>query len=43
MQAVDLWNGNDSSDPAWHDRAGVWTILVEREMSARLVVVVDIC
>jgi hypothetical protein len=29
MQAIDLREGNDASDPVWHDRARVWTILVE--------------
>jgi len=29
MQATDLWNGDDSSEPEWHDRARVWAILVE--------------
>jgi hypothetical protein len=29
MQANDLRKGNDSSDPGWHDRAWVRTILGE--------------
>jgi hypothetical protein len=42
MQATDFWDGDDSSDAAMLNRAGVWTILVEREMCAGSVVIVDI-
>ena len=42
MQATDLWDGDDLSDPAWHDRARVGAILVERKMSASALVVVDV-
>ena len=43
MQAPHLRDGDDSPVPGRHDRAWVWAIFVEREMGARLVVVVDIC
>jgi hypothetical protein len=42
MQATDLRDGDNLSNSAWHDRAWVGTILVERKMRARAVVVVDI-
>ena len=42
MQATDLRDGNHFSDPAWHDRAGVGTILVERKMRAGALEVVDV-
>ena len=42
MQAADSRDGDYLSDPAWHDRAGVGTILVERKMRAGALVVVDI-
>jgi hypothetical protein len=42
MQAADLGDGDDSSDPGWHDRAGIGAILVEREMRACVVVIVDV-
>ena len=29
MQAIDLRDGDDSSDPGWHDRARIRAILVE--------------
>ena len=29
MQASDLRDGDDSSDPGWLDRAQVWAVLVE--------------
>jgi hypothetical protein len=43
MQAIDLRNGDDSADAGWQDGARFRAIFVEREMGARLVVVVDIC
>ena len=42
MQAADLSNGDNLSDPGWHDRARVRTILVERKMSPSSMVVIDI-
>ena len=42
MQATDLWDGDDLSESVWHDRARVRAILVERKMSARSMVVVDV-
>ena len=42
MQATDFWDGDDSSDAAMLNRAGVGAILIEREMCAGSVVVVDI-
>src|SRR5271168_4251018 len=42
MQAADLSNGDYLSDPGWHDRARVRTILVERKMSPSSMVVIDI-
>jgi len=42
MQAADLGNGDDSSDPGWHDRAGLGAILVERKMSAGALVIVEV-
>jgi hypothetical protein len=32
MQAADLRDGDHLSDPAWHDRPRVRTILVDRQM-----------
>src|SRR6266481_3975931 len=42
MQATDFWDGDNSSDAAMLNRAGVGAILVERKMSASELVVVDI-
>jgi hypothetical protein len=42
MQAADLRDGDHLSDPAWHDRARVRAILVERKMRAGALVVVDV-
>jgi hypothetical protein len=42
MQAANLRNGDHVSDQGWHDRARVRTILVERKMSAGMLVIVDI-
>jgi hypothetical protein len=41
MQAAYLRDGDDSSDPAWLDRAGVRAILVECKMRLRSVVIFD--
>ena len=40
MQATDLRDGDHLSDPAWHDRAWLRTIVVERKMRAGALVVV---
>lgn len=40
MQATDFWDGDDSSDAAMLNRAGLGAILVEREMRASALVVV---
>jgi len=42
MQAADLRDGDDSSDPAWLDRARIRAILIERKMRAGALVIVDI-
>ena len=42
MQTADLRDGHDSSDPAWLDGARVRAILVERQMRAGALVIVDI-
>src|SRR5712692_10540155 len=42
MQAADFSDSHHLSAPAWHDGAGVRTILVEREMSAGALVVVEV-
>ena len=42
MQATDFWDGDNLSDLAWHDRAWVGTILVERKMSTSALVIVDV-
>ena len=42
MQAADLRNGDHLSDPGWHDRARVRTILVERKMRPGSMIVIDI-
>ena len=42
VQAIDLWNGDDSSDPARHDRARVGAIFVERKMRAGVLVVIEV-
>src|SRR5258708_38566997 len=42
MQAADLRDGEDSSDPAWLDRARGGAILVECKMRPRSVVVFDV-
>ena len=42
MQAIDLWNGDDSSDPARHDGARVGAIFVERKMRAAAVIVIEV-
>ena len=42
MQAADLRDRDHLSDPGWHDRARVRTILVERKMRTGALVVVDI-
>jgi hypothetical protein len=42
MQAGDLRDRDGSSELAWHDRACVGAILVERKMSTGALVIVDI-
>ena len=42
MQAADFRDGDHFSDLAWHDRAGVRAILVERKMRAASLVIVDV-
>src|SRR5208282_5985932 len=42
MQATDLRDGDHLSDPAWHNRARVGAILVERKMRAGALVIVDV-
>jgi hypothetical protein len=42
MQATDLRDGDHLSHSAWHDRARVRTILVERKMRAGALVIVDL-
>ena len=42
MQATDFWDGDNLSDSAWHDRAWVGAILVERKVSTGALVIVDI-
>ena len=42
MQAADLRDGDHLSDPRWHYRADVGTILVERKMRAGALVIVDV-
>src|SRR5713101_2594393 len=42
MQAADFRDGDHFSDLAWHDRAGVGAILVERKMRAGPLVVVNV-
>ena len=42
MQATDFWDSDDSSDAAMLNGAGVWAILIEREMRAGALVVVDV-
>jgi hypothetical protein len=42
MQAADLRDGDDSSDPGWLDRTRVRAILAEREMRPGLMVVINI-
>jgi hypothetical protein len=42
MQATYLRDGDHLSDSAWHDRARVRTVLVERKMSAGALVIVDV-
>ena len=42
MQAAALRYGDHLSDPAWHGRARVGAILVERQMRAGALVIVDV-
>jgi hypothetical protein len=42
MQAADFRDSDHLSDPAWHNRAGVGAILVERKMRAGSLVIVDV-
>ena len=42
MQTVDLREGDDSSDPGWHDRTRIRAIFIERKMRASSVVIVDV-
>ena len=42
MQTTDSWNGDDSSDAAILNRAGLGAILVEGEMRAGALVVVGV-
>ena len=42
MQTADLRDGHHSSDPAWLGEARVRAILVERQMRASALVIVDI-
>ena len=42
MQATDFRDGDDSSDAAMLNRAGVGTILVERKMRASALVIIDV-
>ena len=42
MQTTDLRDGHNPSDPAWQDRAMVRATLVERQMRASALIIVDI-
>ena len=42
MQAAAVRYGDHLSDPAWHGRARVGAILVERQMRAGALVIVDV-
>ena len=42
MQTADSRDGDDLSDSAWHDRARVGAILVERKMRPRAVIVSNV-
>ena len=42
MEATDLWERDDLAGLGWVYRAAVWTILVEREVGSRRVVVLKV-
>jgi anion-transporting ArsA/GET3 family ATPase len=42
MQTTDLWEGNNLASGRWAYGPGLWTILVEREMRPRPMIVLNI-
>jgi hypothetical protein len=42
VQSADLWSLHDRAESGWRDRPVLWRILHQREMSSRLVVVLQV-